>query len=102
MISRKLRLICAMAVAGGTLACSEPSATTGPDQTSGSNATETTWTDGKQAFAISCNLPQGCQQRAQALCKGGNYAVLKSENMPVSAGNARYMTDKASTVIRCN
>ena len=86
----------------GAIACTEPKATTGPDQRSGSTVTETTWTDGKPAYSITCDLPQSCQQRALALCKGGNYAVLKSENMPISAGNARYVSDKPSTVIRCN
>jgi len=60
-----------------------------------------TWTDGKPAIAISCEVPQECQRRAQAMCPNG-YTTLKSENMPVSAGNARYSTGKASATLRCN
>jgi len=80
----------------------KPDPSMGNDPRSQSTATQITWTDGKPAYDLTCGAPGGCQRRAQAICNGGNYAVLKSENMPVSAGIEVYTTGKASATIRCN
>jgi len=91
----------ALAFAAGVLVgCSGPSSTTGPDRASGSNASTITWTDGKPAYAISCENPGGCQERALAMCSQGNYTTLKSENMP-TVGTVRAVHGKPSVVIRC-
>jgi hypothetical protein len=82
-----------------TAACNNPSPTAGPDRASGSEATAITWTDGKQAYAITCMVPGGCQERALAMCKG-NYTTLKSENMPMP-GTVRSVQGQPSVVVRC-
>lgn len=87
-------------VASMLAACGGPSATTGPDRASGSDATTITWSDGKPAYAISCENPGGCQERVLAMCKQGNYTTLKSENMP-TIGTYREVFGKPSVVIRC-
>ncbi len=81
-------------------ACMAPNAATGPDRSTGSDASTVTWQDGKPAFAISCKEPGGCQERAQAMCNHGNIVTLKSENMP-TAGTARAALGPPSLVIRC-
>jgi hypothetical protein len=86
--------------AGVLVACSGPKSTTGPDRASGSDATTITWSDGKPAYAISCENPGGCQERALAMCSQGNYTTLKSENMP-TVGTVRTVMGKPSVVIRC-
>ncbi|MFI5002989.1 MAG: hypothetical protein ACHQK9_24140, partial [Reyranellales bacterium] len=75
--------------------------TTGADPGTGTNATTVNWSDGKPAYAISCDIPGGCQTRALAMCNNGSYTVLKSENMPTT-GNQREVRGSASVVIRCN
>jgi hypothetical protein len=85
--------------AGMLVACSGPSPAPGPDRASASNATTITWSDGKPAYAISCENPGGCQERALVMCKG-NYTTLKSENMP-TVGAVRSTWGKPSVVIRC-
>ena len=70
------------------------------DPNAASSISTITWTDGKPAYAISCDLPGGCQSRAVATCTNGNYTVLKSENMP-TAGDARAVLGPPSVVIRC-
>jgi len=87
-------------VVGTAAACMTPAATTGPDRKTRSEMSMVTWTDGKPAYAISCEEPDGCQERALALCSGGNYATLKSENMP-TVGTARAVLGKPSVVVRC-
>jgi hypothetical protein len=87
-------------IAGMLAACSGPNATTGPDRASGSDASTITWTDGRPAYAISCETPGGCQERALAMCRQGNYTTLKSENMP-TVGAVRSTWGKPSIVIRC-
>ncbi len=87
-------------VAGALAACSPVSPKVGPDRASGSDATTVTWSDGKPAYAISCENPGGCQQRALAICKQGNYTTLDSENMP-TVGTVRSTWGKPSVVIRC-
>ena len=84
---------------GLAAACTTP-ATTGPDLRTRSETSTVTWTDGKPAYAISCEDAGGCQERALALCPGGNYTTLKSENLP-TVGAARAPLGKPSVVVRC-
>jgi len=77
-----------------------PSAVMGPDSNTGSDASTVTWKDGHPAFAISCTVPQGCNQRAITVCNHGPYKVLSSESMP-SAGNVLAVQGKPAIVIRC-
>jgi hypothetical protein len=77
-----------------------PSVATGPDSNTGSDASAVTWKDGQKAYAISCTVPQGCNQRALAICNQGSYKVLSSENMP-SAGDVLAVKGKPAVVIRC-
>ena len=93
-------LVAAMAL--GFAACAHPDGNVGNDPRTQSTATLVTWTDGKPAYDLTCGNPGGCQRRATAICKGGSYAVLKSENMPVSAGIEVYTLGKASATIRCS
>ena len=86
--------------AGLLAACSGASPTTGPDRASGSEASTITWSDGKPAYAIACEVPGGCQERALAMCSPGKYTTLKSENMP-TPGTVRSVQGKPSVVIRC-
>lgn len=98
MASKTIILI---GLAGVAVACTAPAATTtGPDRRTRSETSNVTWTDGKPAYAISCEEPGGCQERALALCSGGNYTTLKSENMP-TVGAARAALGKPSVVVRC-
>ena len=92
---------CLLAGLATVAACTAPSATVGPDRPSRSNMSLVTWTDGKPAYSISCEDPQGCQQRSDAVCPSRNYTVLNSENMP-TAGDARAVLGKPSVVVRCN
>ncbi|MFI5002273.1 MAG: hypothetical protein ACHQK9_20510, partial [Reyranellales bacterium] len=65
-----------MVVVGAALvvaSCSAPRATTGADPGTGTNATTVNWSDGKPAYAISCDIPGGCQTRALAMCNNGSY-----------------------------
>jgi hypothetical protein len=94
------KTIVLIGLAGGAAACTASTATTGSDRPTRSQASSVTWTDGKPAYAISCEDPGGCQERALALCPGGNYTTLKSENMP-TVGAARAALGKPSVVIRC-
>jgi hypothetical protein len=81
-------------------ACAPPPAT-GPDASSGSDASLVTWQDGKKAYAISCSLPQGCGQRAVDVCNHRPYTVLSSENMPSAGDVITRVQGKPSIVIRC-
>ncbi len=90
----------ALAAAAGVLTACGPSATTGVDRASASDATSVTWSDGKPAYAISCQNPGGCQERALAMCRQGSYTTLDSKNMP-TVGTYREVFGKPSIVIRC-
>ncbi len=90
-----------LAGAAGLLVACAPSSKTGPDRASGSDASTITWSDGKPAYAISCSVPGGCQERALAMCRQGNYTTLKTENMP-TVGAVRSTWGKPSVVIRCS
>ena len=61
-----------------------------------------TWTDGKPALQINCEIPGGCQTRAVAMCNktNGDYTVLKMDNMP-TRGDMTEVRGPASVVIRC-
>ena len=80
-------------------ACTTTRGVAGSDRPTRSDAVEMTWSDGKAAYAITCELPQGCQSRAEALCNS-NYTVLKSENMP-NIGTREAALGKPSVVVRC-
>ena len=95
------RLALAAAAALALAACDRPDATMGQDPGTSSDAKQVTWTDGKPAYDLNCANPGGCQRRAQAICKGGNYQILKSENMPVAAGIEVYNVGRALATIRC-
>ena len=73
--------------------------TSGSERASGSNVSTVTWTDGQPAYAITCAVPGGCQDRALAMCTG-KYTTLKSENMPIP-GTVRYQQGPPSVVVRC-
>lgn len=87
-------------VAGVLAACTPVSPKVGPDRSSGSDATAITWSDGRPAYAISCENPGGCQERALAMCSPGTYTTLKSQNMPTT-GTYWDALGKPSVVIRC-
>ncbi|MCA1481097.1 hypothetical protein [Bradyrhizobium sp. NBAIM08] len=97
----RLHLWGVLAAAAGALAACATSSTTGPDRSSRSDATSITWSDGKPAYAISCENPGGCQERALAMCRQGNYTTLDSKNMP-TVGTYREVFGKPSVVIRCS
>ena len=97
----RLHLWGVLAGIAGMLAACATSSTTGPDRSSRSNATSITWSDGKPAYAISCENPGGCQERALAMCRQGNYTTLDSKNMP-TVGTYREVFGKPSVVIRCS
>jgi hypothetical protein len=106
MITRSsLGLVLTTAALALATACMQSGPTTQPASgtTEIRSSVETvTWADGKAAFAIRCDAPGGCQQRAIQMCNSsfGNYQVLKSENMPTT-GDARDVRGPASVVIRC-
>ena len=81
-------------------ACSPPSATLGNDPRNRTNASQVTWSDGKPAYAITCDLPGGCQTRALALCQNKSYTVLQSSHM-TSIGTRLEVPEAGSVVIRC-
>jgi hypothetical protein len=97
--STAFKTIIFIGLVGVAGACTTPT-TTGSDRRTRSETSNVTWTDGKPAYAISCEDPGGCQERALALCSGGNYTTLKSENMP-TVGAARAPLGKPSVVVRC-
>ena len=90
-----------LGIASIVVACADPKSVPGNDPETRTNATMITWSDGKPAIAISCELPQSCQPRAIAMCKSSNYTVLNMENMP-TRGNATVVRGPASVVVRCS
>ena len=102
MISRSMvRWTLVLGIAGAAVACANAGSTLGNDPSSRTTATMVTWSDGKPAISISCDLPGGCQTRAVAMCKGPNYTVLSMENMP-TRGDMTSVRGAASVVIRCS
>ncbi len=101
MISRSaFRWMLIIGVASVAAACMPPKSTTGRDENSRSDASTITWTDGKPAYAITCDFDTGCATRALAMCNNGNYTVLKSENMPTT-GTYFAVLGPPAVVIRC-
>ena len=101
MISRStIRWMLSLGVAGVAVACANAKSTPGNDPDSQTQASIVTWSDGKPAISINCSMPGGCQNRAIAMCKGGNYTVLKMDNMP-TRGDATVVRGPASVVVRC-
>ena|SRR5215471_5186330 len=98
---RAIRWGLGMSIAALAVACADPSSTPGRDEATRTTATMVTWSDGKPAISIQCDLPGSCQQRAQAMCKGGNYTVLTMDNMP-TRGDLTTTRGPASTVVRCS
>jgi hypothetical protein len=94
-----VRWILVFGLTGLAVACADPKSTPGTDPETRSTATLITWTDGKPA-SIVCDLPGGCQTRALAMCKGGNYTVLKMDNMP-TRGDLTVVRGPGSVVVRC-
>jgi hypothetical protein len=88
-------------IAGVVAACADPKSVPGNDPETRSTATMVTWSDGKPAISINCEIPGGCQSRAIAMCKGNNYSVLNMDNMP-TRGNATVVRGPASVVVRCS
>ena len=84
---------------GALAACATTRGVAGSDRPTRSDAVQMTWSDGKAAYAITCEAPEGCQTRADALCNS-NYTTLKSENMP-SIGTRMTPLGKPSVVVRC-
>jgi hypothetical protein len=89
-------------IAGLAAACAMAKSTPGEDSRTESTATIVKWTDGKDAIAISCRQPGGCDSRAVAMCNstGGNYTTLKMENMP-TRGDMTTVRGPATVVVRC-
>jgi hypothetical protein len=102
MISRSMvRLMFGLGIAGVVAGCATGKSTPGDDPDTQTQATIVTWSDGKPAISIHCAVPGACQTRALAMCKSGNYTVLKMENMP-TRGDAPVVRGPASVVVRCN
>jgi hypothetical protein len=45
-------------------------------------------------------MPGGCQSRALAMCKGGDYTTLNMDNMP-TRGDASVVRGRGTVVVRC-
>ena len=102
MVKRSLiRWTVALGLVGFGGGCTQPKSAPGPDPETRTTATLVTWSDGRSAISIECDLPGSCQSRAIAMCNGPNYTVLKSDNMP-TRGNATSVRGAASVVVRCN
>ena len=98
---RTVRFIVAATVASAMLAAAcTPVAGTGPDRSSRSDVMAITWTDNQPAYHVSCDLPGGCGERINVVCKHGPHQTLKTENMP-GPGNKRDVEKPASVVFRC-
>jgi hypothetical protein len=93
-------MVAALAMVG-MAACTTTPSGTGPDRSSRSDVSQVQWSDGQPAYAITCEDPGGCQRRALALCRNGQYTTLKEENMP-SIGTRREPLGSPSVVIRCS
>jgi hypothetical protein len=96
-----IRWTVTLGIASLAVACADAKSTPGTDPETRTTATMVTWSDGKPAISISCDIPGGCHSRALAMCKSSNYAVLKMDNMP-TRGDATVVRGTASVVVRCN
>jgi len=92
----------AFAVCSATLAvaCADAKSIPGTDAETGTTASVITWSDGRPAFSIDCQLPGDCRNRAFALCHGGAYTVLRTDTMSTT-GDTRAVPDRTTTVARC-
>lgn len=101
-MSRSTRCMLSLAIAGLAAACGNAQSTPGNDPMTRTDAKIVTWSDGKQAIQINCNMPGDCQTRANAMCREsrGNYTVLAMDNMP-TRGDASVVRGPASVVVRC-
>lgn len=88
---------CVVALA---VACTDTKSTPGTDAETGTTASRVTWSDGRAAFSIDCQLPGDCRNRAFALCGGGRYTVLNMDTME-AAGDPRIAPGRATMVARC-
>mgnify|MGYP000916700603 CR=1 FL=1 len=97
-----LRWMSGIAIAGLAAACGDAKTTPGNDPMTRTDAQMVTWSDGKQAIQINCNMPGDCQTRAIAMCREsrGNYSVLSMDNMP-TRGDASTVRGPAMVVVRC-
>jgi hypothetical protein len=96
-----VRWTVALGIASLAVACADAKSTPGTDPETRTTATMVTWSDGKPAISINCDIPGGCQSRALSMCKGGTYAVLKMDNMP-TRGDATVVRGPGSVVVRCS
>ncbi len=96
-----IRWTVTLGIASLVVACADAKSTPGTDPDTRTTATMVTWSDGKPAISINCDIPGGCQSRALAMCKSSNYAVLKMDNMP-TRGDATVVRGPASVVVRCS
>jgi hypothetical protein len=96
-----VRWTVALGIASLAVACADAKSTPGTDPETRTTATMVTWSDGKPAISINCEIPGGCQSRALAMCKSSNYAVLKMDNMP-TRGDASVVRGPGSVVVRCS
>lgn len=97
-----VRWVFCLGIAGLVAACGAGMSTPGEDPETKSTASIVTWTDGKEAIAINCREPGGCQTRSVAMCRstGGLFTVLQMENMP-TRGDMTSVRGAGSVVIRC-
>ena len=82
------------------VACADAKSTPGTDSETGTTASVITWSDGKRAFSIDCELAGDCRNRAFALCHGGAYTALKMDTI-APTDYTRGMTGRATMVARC-
>jgi hypothetical protein len=95
-VNRGLSVICAALA----VACADAKSMPGTDSETGTTASVITWSDGKPAFSIDCQLPGDCRNRAFALCSGDRSTVLKTDSM-ATAGDPRIVPDRTKMVVRC-
>ena len=82
------------------IACADAKSTPGTDPETGTTASVITWSDGKRAFSIDCQLSGDCRNRAFALCSGGSYTTLKTDTI-AAADYTRGIPGRATMVARC-
>jgi hypothetical protein len=95
--SAALSVICAALA----VACADAKSRPGTDPETGTTASVITWSDGKRALSIDCELPGDCRNRAFALCSGGTYTVLKTDTLATAGDTGMAMPGRTTTVVRC-
>jgi hypothetical protein len=101
MRAHSIRWVLGLGLAALAVGCADPKSVPGRDEGTRSTASMVTWSDGKPAISIQCDQPGGCQTRAAAMCNGGNYTPLATQNMP-TRGDMTRVRGPASVVVRCN